>query len=98
MGRKVKYSKEVKIKACKDYEKGHTSLQGIADEIGTTREVVRQWYLRYKEHGPNALDSSSRNQPYSKEFKLSVVEEYTSGTYALVYKWTRAYIDRDLKH
>lgn len=83
MGRKAKYSKEVKIKACKDYEKGHISLQGIADEIGTTNEVVRQWYLRYKEHGPNALDSSSRNQSYSKEFKLSVVEEYTSGKYSL---------------
>ena len=83
MGRKAKYSKEVKIKACKDYEKGHISLQGIADEIGTTNEVVRQWYLRYKEHGPNALDSSSRNQSYSKAFKLSVVEEYASGKYSM---------------
>jgi len=83
MGRKAKYSKEVKIKACKDYEKGHISFQGISDEIGTTNEVVRQWYLRYKEHGPNALDTSSRNQSYSKEFKLSVVEEYTSGKYSM---------------
>lgn len=84
MGRKAKYSKEVQIKACKDYEKGHISLKGIADEIGTTKEVVRQWYLRYKEHGPNALDSSSRNQSYSKTFKLSVVEEYTSGKYSIL--------------
>ena len=42
MGRKAKYSKEVKIKACKDYENGKSSFGGIADEIGTTKEVVRR--------------------------------------------------------
>jgi transposase len=110
MGRKPKYSKEVKIKACKDYEKGHISFKGIADKIGTTKEAVRRWYLTYKEHGPSAFETSTTNKSYSKKFKLSVVEEYTSGkysnmsykdaadkysiTYALVYKWTRAYIDK----
>jgi transposase-like protein len=83
MGRNPKYSKEVKIKACKDYEKGHISFKGIADEIGATKEVVRQWYLKYKEHGPSAFDTSSRNRAYSKKFKLSVVEEYTSGKYSM---------------
>lgn len=83
MGRKPKYSKEVKIQACKDYEKCNGSFGRIADEIGTTNEVVRQWYLRYKEHGPNSLDASSRNKAYNKEFKLSVVEEYTSGKYSI---------------
>lgn len=83
MGRKPKYSKEVKIQACKDYERGNGSFGRIADEIGTTNEVVRQWYLRYKEHGPNSFDASSRNKAYNKEFKLSVVEEYTSGKYSI---------------
>ncbi|QNO14071.1 transposase [Alkalicella caledoniensis] len=83
MGRKPKYSKEVKIKACKDYEKGHSSFVGIADEIGTTKEAVRQWYIRYKEHGSSVFDTSSRNQSYSKEFKLSVVDEYSSGKYSM---------------
>ncbi|WP_416198789.1 MAG: hypothetical protein ACFWUA_03495 [Sporanaerobacter sp.] len=41
MGRKPKDSKEVKIKDCKDYENGNISFDGIADEIGTTKEVVR---------------------------------------------------------
>ncbi len=51
MGRKLKYSKEEKIKACLDYENGHISFKSIALSIGTTKEFVRRWYLKYKEHG-----------------------------------------------
>lgn len=50
MGRKPKYSLEVKIKACEDYERGHISLQGIADEIGTTNEVVVSVNLKVGHH------------------------------------------------
>jgi len=83
MGRKPKFSIEVKIKACKDYENGSVSFKGIANEIGSTKEVVRRWYLKYKEHGPNVFETSTRNRSYSKEFKLSVIEEYTSSQYSL---------------
>jgi len=48
MGRKPKYSKEVKIKACNNYEKGYASFGGIAEMVGTTKEVVRRWYLPIK--------------------------------------------------
>lgn len=83
MGRKPKFSKEEKIKACEDYKKGNSSFGGIAAEIGAKKETVRRWYLKYKEHGANAFDTTSKNQSYSQEFKLSVVEEYTSGKYSL---------------
>lgn len=83
MGRKPKYNKEIKIKACEDYEKGYSSFKEIANEIGTTIEAVRQWYLRYKEHGSSIFDTSNRNKTYSKEFKESVAEEYSSGKYSL---------------
>ena len=83
MGRKPKYSVEVKIKACKDYENGDNSFSGIADEIGTALEVVRRWYLTYKEHGPTAFETSNQNCSYSKEFKLSVVEEYITDKYSI---------------
>lgn len=83
MGRKSKYSSELKIKACRDYDNGNISFIGIANEIGTTKEVVRRWYLRYKEHGPSIFEASDGNSSYSKEFKQSVIEEYTSGKYSL---------------
>lgn len=82
MGRKPKYSKEVKFQACKDYENGNASFYSIADEIGTRKEVVRQWYLKYKEHRPSVFETSSTNRSYSKEFKFLVVEEYASGKYS----------------
>ncbi len=42
MGRKAKYSKEVKIKACKDYDKGDFTFNDIAKMIGTARSVQCQ--------------------------------------------------------
>ncbi|NLP44190.1 MAG: transposase [Peptococcaceae bacterium] len=83
MGRKTKFSKEVKIKACRDYEKGKFSFNDISKEIGISKEAVRRWYLLYKEHGPSAFETSNRNRSYSQKFKLSVIEEYTSGKYSL---------------
>lgn len=82
MGRKPKYSKEIKIKACNDYEKGNGSLGSIAKSIGAAKSSVNQWYLMYKEHGHNAFETSSKNRSYSKKFKLSVIEEYNSGRYS----------------
>ncbi|WP_268234922.1 hypothetical protein [Anaerosalibacter bizertensis] len=42
MGRKPKYSKEVKIKVCEDYEKDYGSFYDIAKMIGTEKSVVRK--------------------------------------------------------
>ncbi|MDD2218103.1 MAG: transposase [Eubacteriales bacterium] len=83
MGRKAKYSKEVKIKACQDYEQGKGGFKSIAKSIGAGKTTVRMWYLRYKEHGPDAFETSNRNRFYSKEFKTSVIKEYGSGKHSL---------------
>ena len=83
MGRKQKLSKEVKVKACEDYEKGNGSFEKIADEIGTDKSSLRKWYLRYKKHGPSVFETSNKNRTYSKGFKLSLIEKYTSGKFSL---------------
>ncbi|MDR7871710.1 MAG: transposase [Tissierellaceae bacterium] len=85
MGRKTKYSNELKIKACKDYEKGNGSFSDIAEVIGTSKSLVHRWYLRYKEHGSSAFATSINNHTYSKEFKLSIIEEYSLGKYSITY-------------
>ena len=77
MGRKPKFSKEVKIKACRDYEEGKISIKNISKTVGANEEPVRRWYLKYIELGPNVFETSSKIRSYSKEFKLSVIEEYT---------------------
>lgn len=83
MGRKPKYSKEFKIKACEDYIKGNGSFRSIAQAFGCNKERVRQWYLKYNIHGPSAFDTSSKNNTYSQEFKMSVVNLYLQGEYSL---------------
>lgn len=78
MIKKAKYSKELKVKACEDYNKGDVSFNDIAQEYRVHRSLIHKWYLRYKEHGPNVFDTSNNNRSYSKEFKLKLIEEYTS--------------------
>ncbi|GAA0182959.1 hypothetical protein SH2C18_52280 [Clostridium sediminicola] len=83
MGRKLKYSKALKIKACEDYINGNVSFRSIAQAIGCNKEIVRQWYLKYNIHGPSAFDTSSKKNTYSKEFKMSVINLYLQGEYSL---------------
>lgn len=83
MGRKAKYSKETKIQSCKDYEEGNLSFRNISAKIGANHELVRRWYLKYNEHGSSVFEASNNNRSYSKNFKLFVIEEYTSGKYSL---------------
>lgn len=83
MGRKPKYSIEIKIQSCKDYEEGNLSFRNIALKIGANEEVVRRWYLKYKEHGPSVFETLSSNCSYNREFKLLVIEEYTASKYSL---------------
>lgn len=83
MGRKPKHSIEIKIQACKNYEKGKGSFESIAKSIGADYASLRRWYLRYKEHGPSAFETSNRNSSYGKEFKLSVVEDYVANKHSI---------------
>ena len=70
----LEYTKEIKIKACKDYERGNLSFMNIAKTIGTSKSSIHNWYSRYKEYGPNAFRESNNNRYYN-EFKLSVIKK-----------------------
>ena len=72
MGRKSKYSEEIKIKACKDYDKGNFSFNDIAKIIGTAKSVVHRWYLKYKEHGSDVFKTSNKQRLYRKLTGVSI--------------------------
>lgn len=84
MGRKPKYSKEIKIKACEDYLSGKGSFIGIAKNIGSVKSTVRLWYLRYQIHGEKAFETYTGNRTYTKEFKQSIIDECLSAKYPLI--------------
>lgn len=82
MSRKSKYSKEVKIKACKDYKAGKGSFNSIAKSIGVSMSNLRHWYQTYEIHGETVFDYPIRNKSYSAEFKNELLDLYTTGKYS----------------
>ena len=82
MSRKVKYTKEVKLKASKDYLSGKMSAFNIARSLGMSKrgdKIVRYWARQYEVNGDEIFDDKPRNKSYSKEFKEKVVKEYLDG-------------------
>ncbi len=64
MGRKPKFSNEIKIEACENYKMGKGSYQAIAKTIGCNESVLRRWYSTYINIGPSAFNHTKRNRSY----------------------------------
>lgn len=82
MGRKAKYTKEQKVRACEDYLNGIKSAQQIATELNMKKrgeDLIRSWAKSYRVNGHAIFDNKSTNNRYTKEFKLMVVQEYLKG-------------------
>ena len=79
MGRKSKYSKELKLSIVKRYFAGEGSTVSLSREIGTYDTVVNEWIKLYQAFGENAFDESKSNASYTKEFKEIVVLAYLNG-------------------
>ena len=81
MGRKAKYSKEMKLEIIKRYLNGE-SASALANEYGMAKrgnDLLVKWVHRYKLLGENAFETSNTNKSYSKELKELVIKEYLSG-------------------
>lgn len=82
MSRKVKYTKEVKLKASKDYLSGKMSAKKIARSLSMSKrgdEIVRYWARQYEVNGAEVFDDKPKNKSYSKKFKEKVAKEYQDG-------------------
>lgn len=79
MGRKNKYSKEVKLNIVKRYLNGEKSFRALADELHTSSSLIQRWVRMYKEYGEAAFDTNQSNNIYTKQFKHKVVLAYLNG-------------------
>ncbi len=80
----AKYSFELKQKVVQAYQNGDGGFKYLAQKHGITNESsVKRWVNVYKKFGLDGLVRSRKNQMYSFEFKLNVVELYltTEGSY-----------------
>ncbi len=81
MGRKIKYSKGLKLEIVKRYLKGE-SPSALANEYelpASYSNTIAAWARRYETLGEKGFEHSSTNQTYSKELKKQVISEYLNG-------------------
>ena len=69
MGRKSKYSKEIKLSIVKRYLAGEGSIVSLAREINSDESVVWGWVKKYQAFGENTFNTSYKNASYTKDFK-----------------------------
>jgi transposase-like protein len=103
MSRSSKISIEVKLKACEDYKHGNGSYISLAKSLGIATVTLMEWYSAYSFHGSDAFNSSNRNNSYSIEYKIKIVELYNfgsytslqlSGKYNIAYSMVRRWINK----
>jgi transposase-like protein len=79
MGRKAKYSKEVKLKAIEEYNNGFKSYAQLGNELGCCATTVENWVRNYHAIGEKAFDDKPRNKTYTKELKMAAINDYLNG-------------------
>ena len=84
MGRKNKYTKDIKVKAIKEYLAGKKSIREISNELDCNKSVLQRWIVLYKECGSQIFEDKIHNSNYSKELKEKVASEYLSGKGSII--------------
>ena len=69
MGRKNKYTKDIKVKVIKEYLAGKKSIREISNELDCSKNVLRRWIVLYKECGSQIFEDKAHNSNYSKEIR-----------------------------
>ena len=107
MGRKAKYSKEIKLEIIKRYLKGESSisLTNAYNMSSSMKREIIKWVHKYQSLGESAFDNLSINKTYSKVLKQKVINDYLNGidsyeglankynisTHVIVMNWLKKY-------
>ena len=68
-----------KIRMCQLYLTGKYTYAVLAETYNISKRTLREWVLKYKEHGPLCFSQSIGNTRYSSEFKIQCVEFVLTG-------------------
>ena len=76
----AKYSTEFKMKVVKEYLEGNILYPQISNKYCIPSEtIIRKWVNAYKSQGYDGLKVKRKNNNYSLDFKLNVVDLYLTG-------------------
>jgi len=82
MGRRFGVSYEERLDAVEQYLRHECSIRDLAKQLSVDKTTVRLWIALYQSFGPEGLQDSSRNQPYSSTLKEAAVLDYLSGSHS----------------
>lgn len=106
-----KYTKEFKIKLVLEYLSGKSGgLERVAKKHNIPRSTLEEWVNKYKAGGFDNLSKNLKNNRFTSEFKLSVIqyrkinnttlretsEYFNLVNKSMVYRWEKAYHERGL--
>lgn len=85
MGRKAKYSKELKLEIVKRYLKGESAsaLVNVYRMPKSMNCQIIKWAHKYEVLGESIFDNLSANRSYSKKLKQQVINDYLNGINSL---------------
>lgn len=76
----AKYNTEFKIKLVNEYLEGNISYNELAKKYSIKdKYTIRMWVNAYESQGYDGLKVSRKNNSYSLDFKLNVVNLYLTG-------------------
>lgn len=106
-----KYTKEFKIKLILEYLSGKSGgRESVAKKYGIPCSTMRNWVDKYNSGGFDNLSKKLKNNKYTSEFKLSVIqyrqinntslretaEHFNLVNESIVYTWEKSYHKRGL--
>lgn len=77
------FKPEFKIEVLKAWEDGKYSLAEIVKMYKVFESTIREWKYKFDKYGAEGLKESGSWKPYTKELKLSAVNDYLLGNYSL---------------
>ena len=106
-----KYTKEFKIKLVLEYLSGESGGRlMVAKKYDIPEGTLQNWIVKYQSGGFDSLSKKSKNNKFTSEFKLSVIqyrqinntslretaEHFNLVNGSMVYRWEKAYLERGL--
>jgi len=82
MGRKARFSAEIKINAVKNYLSGKKSQNQIAKDLNIHLSTIKGWLSSYKTLGVSGVTTTSKNIGYPELLKKEAVIDYLSGNFS----------------
>lgn len=111
MSREIRFTPEIKESAVLDYIEGNKSGAQICNELHISTRTLQDWVAIYNKYGIIGFARKTKNNSYTKEFKIQIIQEYLRGqgssielgikydiSSGLLRKWIRMYnANRELK-